>query len=78
MIAKEQYLEALTIVETYHKQLNIPVVSNSLQAMIVLKEYYEAIARTYKGGCYNHRQAEANRKIKVLEDKISEISDNYC
>lgn len=26
MITKEQYLEALTIVETYHKQLNLSIV----------------------------------------------------
>ena len=26
MITKEQYLEALTIVETYHKQLNLAIV----------------------------------------------------
>ena len=31
MITKEQYLEALTIVEDYHKQLNLAVVRHSLR-----------------------------------------------
>jgi hypothetical protein len=79
MIKKEEYIKAKALVNEYEReQLNIPVVSNSLQEMIALKEYYECIAETYTGGCYNHSQADANRKIKVLEEKIKEVSDNYC
>jgi len=36
MITKEQYLEALTIVETYHKQLNLAVVRHSYDGKRIL------------------------------------------
>lgn len=79
MIKKEDYIKAKALVNEYERnQLNIPIVSNSLQEIIALKEYYEKIAKTYRGGCYNHRQADAKTKIEILECKIKEISDNYC
>lgn len=78
--AEEDYINTPISVLRYISELEATVENyrilydcKTLKEMIILKDYYQSVSETYKGGCYNSNQVEANKKVEFLEKKIEDV-----